>query len=167
MLYENSRSKEKSRCGLFPSNVVVINLSDNGRNTLSCWAFAIMTWTSWSCQDSPPILKRQIIIWISKRSNPPPAGAIGWNTLVPWDPSWLGVANEQAASLKRFWRKQNTIRDGCSTKLYTVYTVYTVHTVQTALHCLNSGMFACISIFLRKVRTLLEWADGLLSKMLD
>ena len=60
LLYENSRSKEKSRCGLFPSNVGVMDLSINGRNALSCWAFAIMTWTSCSCQDSPPILKRQI-----------------------------------------------------------------------------------------------------------
>ena len=69
LLYENSGSKEKCRCGLIPSNLGVINLSDNGRNTLSCWAFAIMTWTSCSCLDSPAILKRQITIWISNWSN--------------------------------------------------------------------------------------------------
>ena len=46
------------------------------------------------------------------------------------------------------------------------YTVYTVDIVQTALHCLNSSMYAYIYILLGKVRTLLEWAKGLLSKML-
>ena len=56
---------------------------------------------------------------------------------------------------------------------YTAYTVYTVHivfavsTVQTALQCSNSSMYAFIYILLGKVRTLLEWAVGLLSKMLD
>ena len=62
-------------------------------------------------------------------------------------------------------------------RLYTAYTVdtvynnetvYTVYTVQTASHCLNRSMFVFIyCIFLGKVRTLLEWADALLSKMLD
>ena len=46
-------------------------------------------------------------------------------------------------------------------------TVYTVYTIQTALHCLNSSMYAYIYILLGKVRTLLEWADWPLSKMLD
>ena len=61
--------------------------------------------------------------------------------------------------------KQNTIRDGGSTALYSANTVYTFYTVQTALHCLNSSMYAYIYIaLLGKVR-LLEWADGLLSKV--
>ena len=55
-----------------------------------------------------------------------------------------------------------TSRDGGSTELYTVYTVYTV---EIALHCLNSSMYAYICILLGKDRTLLEWADKLLSKM--
>ena len=36
--------------------------------------------------------------------------------------------------------------------------------VNTALHCLNSRMYAYMYILLGKVRTLLEWADELLSK---
>ena len=48
--------------------------------------------------------------------------------------------------------------------LHTAYTVDAVHTVQTALHCLNSSMYAYI--LLGKVRTQLEWADGLLIKRL-
>ena len=40
-----------------------------------------------------------------------------------------------------------------------------IYTVQTAFHCLNSSLYAYI--LLGKVRTLLEWADGLLSKMLE
>ena len=47
--------------------------------------------------------------------------------------------------------------------VYTVDTVDTVYTIQTALHCLNSSMYACI--LFKKVRTLLEWTDALLSKM--
>ena len=47
-----------------------------------------------------------------------------------------------------------------------LYTIYTVDIVQTVLHCLNSSMYANIYILLGKVRTLLEWADGLLSQML-
>ena len=67
---------------------------------------------------------------------------------------------------------KNTIRDGGSTALYTacLYTVdiastntahisYTIYTIQTALHCLY--------ILWGKVRTLLEWADGLLSNLMD
>ena len=54
------------------------------------------------------------------------------------------------------------------TALYTadtVYTVITVNTVQTDLHCLNSSMYAyCLYILLGKVRMLMKWADGLLSK---
>ena len=38
--------------------------------------------------------------------------------------------------------KQNAIRDGGSTALYSANTVYTFYTVQTALHCLNSSMYA-------------------------
>ena len=69
--------------------------------------------------------------------------------------------------------KKNTIRDGGSTALYAaytvdtfdtvdmVYTVYTVYTIQTALHCFNSSIYALV---IGKVKTLLEWADGLLSK---
>ena len=53
----------------------------------------------------------------------------------------------------------NTSRDGGSTELYTVYTV------EIALHCSNSSMYAYICILLGKDRTLLEWADKLLSKM--
>ena len=48
-----------------------------------------------------------------------------------------------------------------------LYTVYSVNIVQTVLHCLNSSMYANIYILLGKVRTLLEWAEELLSKMLD
>ena len=66
--------------------------------------------------------------------------------------------------IKDTWMK-NTIRDGDSTALYTVDTVCTVYTNQTDVLCLNSSMYA--SMQLGKVRTLLEWADGLLSKMLD
>ena len=40
-----------------------------------------------------------------------------------------------------------------------------IYTVQTAFHCLNSSLYAYI--LLGKVGTLLEWADGLLSKMLE
>ena len=47
---------------------------------------------------------------------------------------------------------------------FTIYTVYTVNTIQTVLHYLNSSTYA--SILWGKVRTLLEWADELLSKML-
>ena len=39
-------------------------------------------------------------------------------------------------------------------------------TIQTALHSLNSSKYAYNLHILGKVRTLLEWADGLLSKML-
>ena len=50
-------------------------------------------------------------------------------------------------------------------------TVDTVYTIQTALHlhCLNSSMYAYIYtyILLGKVRMLLEWVDGLLSRMLE
>ena len=42
------------------------------------------------------------------------------------------------------------------------YTVYTVYNIQTVSHCLNNSLF----ILLGKVITLLEWAGGLLSKML-
>ena len=55
--------------------------------------------------------------------------------------------------------------DGGSITLKAVYTVDIVYTIQTALHCLNSSMFAYV--FCGKVRTHLEWADELLSKMLD
>jgi len=48
---------------------------------------------------------------------------------------------------------------------FTIYTVYTVNTIQTVLHYLNSSTYACI--LWGKVRTLLEWADELLSKILD
>ena len=44
-----------------------------------------------------------------------------------------------------------------------VNTVDTVYTIQTALHCLNNSY---THIVRGKVRTLLECADGLLSKML-
>ena len=33
--------------------------------------------------------------------------------------------------------------------------------IETALHCFNSSIYALV---IGKVRTLLEWADGLLSK---
>ena len=36
--------------------------------------------------------------------------------------------------------RENTIRDGGSTALYSANTVYTFYTVQTALHCLNSSL---------------------------
>ena len=49
--------------------------------------------------------------------------------------------------------------------IYIVFPVYTVYSVQTALQYLNSSMYAYI--LLGKVRTVLEWADGLLSKMFD
>ena len=76
---------------------------------------------------------------------------------------------------------KNTIRDGGSTTLctaftvytvftiytvftvytvVTVYTIFTVNTIQTALYCLP------VYIIFGKDRTLLEWADALLSKML-
>ena len=45
--------------------------------------------------------------------------------------------------------------------------IYTDYTNQTALHCLNSTRYAYKYILLGKVRTLLEWDDELLSKMLD
>ena len=52
--------------------------------------------------------------------------------------------------------------------LLSVDMVYTIDTIQNALHCLNSSMYAhCPYILSRKVRTLLEWADLLLSKMWD
>ena len=44
---------------------------------------------------------------------------------------------------------------------YAVDAVNTVYTIQTALHCSNSSMYAYI---VKKVRMLLEWAGGLLSK---
>ena len=43
-----------------------------------------------------------------------------------------------------------------------VDTIGTAYTIQIALHCLNSSMHASLG----NVRTLLEWADGLLTKML-
>ena len=52
--------------------------------------------------------------------------------------------------------RENTIRDGGSTTLYSANTVYTFHTFQTTLHCLNRSMYACIYILLGKVR-LLDW----------
>ena len=48
--------------------------------------------------------------------------------------------------------------------------LHTVHTVQTALHCFKCSMHAQLPtyILLEKVKTLLEeWANQLLSKMLD
>ena len=51
--------------------------------------------------------------------------------------------------------------------LYTFYTVYAVYTIQTALHCMKNSMYVYIYILLGKVRTLLEKADGILSKMSD
>ena len=36
---------------------------------------------------------------------------------------------------------ENTIRDGCSTALYTAYTGYTVFTNQTAVHFLNTCLY--------------------------
>ena len=41
-------------------------------------------------------------------------------------------------------------------------TLHTVYTIQTALHCFTVAHMP----MLVKVRMLLEWADGLLSKML-
>ena len=50
------------------------------------------------------------------------------------------------------------------TLLNTVHTAYTVYTVCTA-YCVI--LHVCLYILLAKVTTLLEWADGLMSKMLD
>ena len=50
---------------------------------------------------------------------------------------------------------------------YTLFTLFTLFILFKLFYTAYSGMFACISILLRKVETLLEWADGLLSKMLD
>ena len=54
------------------------------------------------------------------------------------------------------------------TLLYTVHTAYTVYMVCTA-YCviLLKQYHVCLYILLAKVTTLLEWADGLMSKMLD
>ena len=48
--------------------------------------------------------------------------------------------------------------------LLSVDTIGTAYTIQIALHCLNSSMHACK--LLGKVKTQLEWAVQLLSKML-
>ena len=49
--------------------------------------------------------------------------------------------------------------------LFALFTLFnTVYNIQIALPCLNSSIYVCI--LLGKVRTLWEWADGLLSKML-
>ena len=45
--------------------------------------------------------------------------------------------------------------------------LYTDYTNQTALHCLNSSRYAYTYILFGKVRTLLEWVDELLSKIVD
>ena len=51
--------------------------------------------------------------------------------------------------------------------LYTLFTLLnTVSIIKTVLHCLNCSMHACIYIF-SEIRTLLEWADALLSKKLE
>ena len=78
---------------------------------------------------------------------------------------WIIHLLPQRQSRRAVYFRRNTIRDGDSTALYTVDTVCTVYTNQTDVLCLNSSMYA--SMQLGKVRTLLEWADGLLSKMLD
>ena len=60
---------------------------------------------------------------------------------------------------------KNAIRDRGSTARYSAYNVDTFHTIQTALNCLNSSVHsAYLYILLRKVWTLLEWADALPSK---
>ena len=72
-------------------------------------------------------------------------------------------------------RSKNTIRDGGSTALYTAFTVYTVCTVWHCFHCLYYSnclsllkqKHVCLSILLRKVRTLWEWVYGLLTKKWD
>ena len=47
----------------------------------------------------------------------------------------------------------------------TLFLLLTLFTIQTALHCSNSSLYVCLYIMLRKVRTLLDWAHGLLSKI--
>ena len=63
----------------------------------------------------------------------------------------------------------------CMFPVYTVYTgctVYTFCTVYTVLFLLFKLFYtvetiACVPIYIGKVRTLLEWAAGLLRKMLE
>ena len=84
-----------------------------------------------------------------------------------YDKQWTVTVVDEVLKLF-FYKKKNNIRDGGSAALKLLapatLLIDTLYTIQTILYCSN---IPCVPIYIVwKVRTLLEWVVGLLSKIL-